>query len=315
MLPISRLLKGASPDNPKLLLAPKLAQRGQFSDYFRIGLDTVLGAWDSESDMSKPKKREGGAMPATDGEILELQIENGNCRDAAHQVLGLLAYPERTDSTKRRRFRVAAQNEYLRLLLRSTRREAWRDLRQVFNATERMPAQQANNALRLGMRRVGHRLAAAQICRHLWLSCPPGERQISWDQTDVNSVRVAADGFTPPSVLSAIRDLAPHLRRVIPVGGLDDKAIKNIQDRILRSSYPVLHIANALLSRALAPGPERERVHWASRLLIDPTWVFGVAHESATNRDAHWLLCRDANIIFPHESLIGITIVERSVAA
>ncbi len=250
-------------------------------------------------------------------ENLELVIEDGDCRPAAHTFLAVMAYPAMADAARRARFVAAADVEYLRWVRRLVPPALRSKVIAQLRAIDPMPAQQSNNVLGRGMKRVGHRLAAAEIFRAL--DTPSGKRRIEWDGKDTNSVRVIIESANVeiPSVFKMIRDLSPRLHRLIPIGDRDEKAFKNIQDRIVRPSYPLLHLAHALLNAATAVDPMQRGfrpAHWASRLLMDPTWIRDVVRKGMAAREAYWLMFREVNMIFPFEDMLCVELTERARA-
>ena len=238
---------------------------------------------------------------------VRLSIENGDCRAAAHRLLSVLAYPAHDECDERDRFCDAADSAAARWL-------------KTGSSNGLMPIQQSQNTLRRGMRRVGHRLAAAYIFRAVVLSTAAGPRSIASNARDLDSVSVSGADPKPLAVLSALRKFTPGLSKLMPVGALDQKALKNLQDRVIRPSLPVLYIANVLLSRATRPlphaKPDAPQTDWRERLLQRPQdWLRPVVAEATTNRDAHWLACREANLIFPHDAMISVELVESQADA
>lgn len=234
-------------------------------------------------------------VTAWTGNAVEITIENGDCREGAHQFFSLLAYPNEVDREKRASFCDAALAAYARLMKAVVPRERRPDVDWAFGKVLKIPVQQSQNVLTAGMRRVGQRLAAASLI----------QLQLRW---------------TPaPSMTTVIEIASPGLSRLIAVGDHGLKATKNIQDRVIRSSLPVAHLSYALLTHLLREFPRGVRPHpvehWAEWLLRNPSWIEQVVPAAMRSRRAFWLLCRENNLTFPFEAMIPVELVRRDASA
>ena len=249
---------------------------------------------------------------------VEVLIQNGDCRSGAHQVLSLLAYPDECETEKQAAFCTAANLEYLRFLRRTLPPPSRHEVDWAIGEAGEMPAQQSRNRLYAGMRRVGWRIAAARLLQIQFKLTPSGAKRFESIGNSEKSLRVVcedASSVPAPSVLKLIRDYAPSLRHLIALGARDAKASKNIQDRIVRKSLPVVHLSHALLMRALhvdaSKHPDAKREHWAIRLLREPDWVRLVVPEAMSSRLPIWLNCRESNLIFPLHEMISVDLAYR----
>lgn len=253
---------------------------------------------------------------------IELISNNGDCWSAAQRLLAVLAYPSVNDEKAMLRFVDAMHVGRLRWNRRILPPEQRPDLSAEMSAAPNMPAQQVDGTLRRGIKRVHHRLVAAEIFGRLALaySCrmlPASNAalRLERDGHDIKSMRTtkATGKFSGPSVLSTIRVIAPHLRRSLPIGQMDQKAFMNIQDRIVRPSFPVMHLAHALLlqverqRRSAAGGVVPE--HWADRLLKRPAWVRNVVCEGMSAIDSYWIMMRAMGMEAPREAMIKVQLI------
>ncbi len=246
-----------------------------------------------------------------------------DCRDGAGQVLALLAYPNESENKKRARFCDAAVAEYARWLKAMLPRATQPEVNYAYRNALKMPAQQSQNTLRVGMRRVGWRLAAAILVQRQLVLTRPGLKFVVGSVDSLNDLRIIGAEPTElaPSMSTVIEITAPHIARMIAVGDPGPRGIKNIQDRIVRLSLPVAHLSHALLiylQRKFVAGASNETCapsdHWSSYLVRNPAWIEDVVPAAMTARDMIWLHGRENNLIFQFDAMIPVALIRTATS-
>lgn len=243
--------------------------------------------------------------------VVEIPIEDGDCRDGAHRILALLAYPNESETEKRTAFCDGAAAAYARWLRAVLAPEGRSDVKWAFGDVLRIPAQQSQNVLRMGMRRVGRRLAAARLIQLQLLL--DGQAGLVRPQTKVNSGK--------PSMTAIIEHGLPNLARVIAVGDRDAKAAKNVQDRVVRESLPVAHLAHALLAYLQRKSlrdeatPPSALEHWAVVLLRDPCWIEQVVPAAMDARVPICLNSSEDDPVALFDAMMPVELVRREARA